>query len=58
MIIAAGVFGLSTAWEVAQRLHWIPGTFDPCDLLAYAIGVTVPLLIDRWLCGRDRLRTA
>ena len=58
MLIAAGVFGLSAAWEVAQRLHWIPGTFDPYDLLAYAIGVTVPMLIDHWLCTRDKLRAA
>lgn len=56
--IAEGVFGLTAAWEMAQRFHWIPGSYDPFDLLACAIGVIVPLLIDRWLCGHDRLQSA
>ena len=57
-VIAAGVFWFSAAWEIAQRFHWIPGVFDPLDLLAYAIGVLVPYLVDRWLSSRDRIQSA
>jgi hypothetical protein len=48
-VIAAGVFGLSLAWEVCQKLQWIPGVFDPMDIVAYAVGVAVPFMLDRWL---------
>jgi len=44
--IAIGVFLLSAVWEVAQGLGWLRGTFDPWDLVAYAIGVAVPWWID------------
>lgn len=45
--IAVGIFLLSAAWEVAQRIGWLRGTFDAWDLLAYAIGVAVPWWLDR-----------
>ena len=44
--IAIGIFLLSAMWEVAQGIGWLRGTFDPWDLLAYAIGVAVPWWLD------------
>ncbi|HEX3876763.1 MAG TPA: hypothetical protein VHW24_07255 [Bryobacteraceae bacterium] len=48
-VIALGVFGLSLGWEICQKLHWIPGVFDPLDIAAYAAGVLAPYLLDRSL---------
>jgi hypothetical protein len=48
-VIAAGIFGLSVGWEFGQKAHWIPGVYDPLDIVAYAAGVGVPFIIDRWL---------
>ena len=47
--IALGVFALSVGWEICQRLHWIPGVFDPLDIVAHAIGVAAPYAVDSWL---------
>ena len=49
LAIAAGVFALSTAWEVGQGVQWIPGVYDSLDIAAYAVGVGVPYVVDRWL---------
>jgi hypothetical protein len=57
-VIAAGVFGLSVAWEICQKLHWIPGVFDPMDIVAYGVGVTIPFLLDRWLVQLEGSMTA
>src|SRR5262249_34101508 len=51
--VAAGVFALSVAWEICQKLHWIPGVFDPLDIGAYGVGVLVPFAIDRWLAHKE-----
>ena len=55
-LIAAGVFALSVAWEICQRLHWIPGVFDPMDIAAYGVGVAIPFVLDRWLIHRESSR--
>jgi hypothetical protein len=36
-------FVLATGWEIAQAAHFVPGTFDPIDLIAsaFAYGVAV-----------------
>src|SRR5271170_4760696 len=49
VMIAAGVFVLSVGWEIGQKLHWIPGVYDPLDIFAYALGVGATYLIDMWL---------
>ncbi len=55
--IAAGVFVLCVGWEIGQKFHWIPGVYDPMDIVAYAVGVGVPYLIDRWLQYESAKRT-
>ena len=45
-MIAVEVFGLSLICEVCQKLHWISGVFDPKDIAAYAVGVTIPYMLD------------
>ena len=35
-----------SAQEVAQALSLYPGTFDPFDFLANAIGVSIAVLVD------------
>jgi len=52
-VIAAGVFVLSVGWEIGQKVHWIPGVYDPLDIAAYAVGVGAPFIIDRWLQKGD-----
>jgi hypothetical protein len=44
---AAFVFLACAASEFAQRLHLIPGTFDPLDILAYAASVLACYGLDR-----------
>jgi hypothetical protein len=45
---AAGLVFLGcAASEYGQRLHLVPGTFDPCDLLAFGVTVLVCCGIDR-----------
>jgi hypothetical protein len=53
--IALGVFGLSLGWEICQKFHWITGVFDPWDILAYAVGVSVPYALDRWMTQMEGL---
>ncbi len=50
VITAASIFLASTATEVSQYFwpHGIfPGTFDPFDILAYAVGTGVCFAFDR-----------
>ena len=49
VLVAGIVFGFCVAWELGQKIHWIPGVFDPLDIVAYAVGVGGVLLIDLWL---------
>ena len=45
---AAGfVFLGCTASEFAQKLHWLPGVYDPLDILTYALAVTACFVCDR-----------
>jgi hypothetical protein len=46
---AAFVFLACAASEFAQRFHFIGGTFDPWDLVAYAVSVVVCYGLDRRL---------
>lgn len=56
LVIAAGIFVLSVGWESGQKVHWISGVFDPLDIVAYAIGVGVPFILDRWIYYRSTPR--
>ena len=48
---AAGLVFLGcTASEFAQKLHWLPGVYDPTDILTYALAVTVCFVCDL-ICG-------
>jgi len=45
---AAGLVFLGcTASEFAQKLHWLPGVFDPFDILTYALAVAACFALDR-----------
>jgi hypothetical protein len=44
---ALTTFALCVAWELGQRLHWIPGRFDPFDIVTYGVAVVACLAIDR-----------
>lgn len=49
-----GIEGLQTLHLVGPDAHWVlhallGSTFDPWDLLAYAIGVAVSSLLERWV---------
>ncbi len=47
---AAGfVFVGCTASEFAQRVHWLPGVFDPWDIATYAGAVLTALAFERWV---------
>jgi hypothetical protein len=37
----------SVAWELAERVHLIPGTYDPYDIVAYAVAATLCWSVDR-----------
>ena len=37
------------ASEFAQKLHWLPGVYDPLDILTYAPGVTAACACDQLL---------
>lgn len=46
---AAIIFVLCAASEAGQRLHLVPGRFDPYDLAAYGVSVVVCAVIDGWV---------
>jgi len=48
------ILWLAVAIAIGQKFHRIPGVFDLFDILAYAMGIAVVLLIDLWLGGRAR----
>lgn len=41
------IFLLCTASEFGQRLHVVPGHFDPFDILTYALAIAACWLFDR-----------
>jgi len=41
------VFLLCLAWEAGQRMHLVPGRYDPYDIVTYAISVMACWGIDR-----------
>lgn len=45
--VAALVWTGCAASEFAQRAHWVPGVFDPYDLLSYTVTVLACYAIDR-----------
>ena len=55
--VAGVVFGSCVAWEMGQRIHCIPGVYDPLDIVAYAVGVGGVLLLDLWLITARPVRT-
>ncbi len=38
---------LALGWELAQLVGVVPGTFDPADIVAYALALQTALLIHR-----------
>lgn len=46
MRAAAWPLMMCSAWEVGQRFHVIPGTYDPGDFLAYAAGVGAAFVVE------------
>jgi hypothetical protein len=50
-VSAAGAAGFvflgCTISEFAQRSHWLPGVYDPLDVLTYAVAVTASYMSDR-----------
>ena len=47
IVKAASVFGMLSVLEIGQYFGIYPGTFDPKDFIAYAVGVLVALGIDK-----------
>jgi uncharacterized membrane protein len=41
------VFAGCTVSEFAQKLHWLPGVYDPVDILTYGLAVTAAYVCDR-----------
>jgi hypothetical protein len=46
---AAVIFALCTLSEVGQRVHLVPGHFDPYDIVAFAAGIAACLACERVL---------
>ena len=41
------IFALCTLSEFGQRLHLVPGHYDPLDILTYALAILACWLVDR-----------
>ena len=44
---AGVVFLLCLAWEIGQRMHLVPGRYDPVDIATYAASLMACWAIDR-----------
>lgn len=40
-------FILAAAGEIGQFLNFVPGTFDKLDLLAFVLGLTIPIFLHK-----------
>jgi uncharacterized membrane protein len=47
--VAAAVFAVGTASEYAQRLHLISGTYDPFDILTFAVALVACVVLEHSL---------
>jgi len=56
--VAGFVFIGCTAFELAQHQHWVPGWYDPLDIVCYAIGVILCFYLDQRIIPSLRHRKA